>query len=118
MRVADQLFQPANIPVFPKHMDLETRYLEMIQHACDSVLRGSGAQVLLFGSRSRDDAKYASDVDLAIRAQQSEPIAQAKLKEQLEESAVPYRCDVVSLADADSVLRSEVEREGIVIWSD
>jgi predicted nucleotidyltransferase len=114
----DEAFTDNKLFQYSCKMDLEIRYLDMIKRTCDSALVGSGAQVILFGSRARGDATYASDVDLAIKPPHSVASARAALKDQLEESMIPYRCDVVDLAESDEALKKEVEREGVVIWSD
>lgn len=41
----------------------------------------------------------------------------ARLREALEESTIPYRVDVIDLADTDPAFRERVRREDIV-WSD
>jgi predicted nucleotidyltransferase len=75
------------------------------------------AVIYLFGSWATGRHHAASDIDIAIEA--AEPLAPgllAGLREALEESTVPYRVDVVDLADADPAFRERVRREGVV-WS-
>ena len=71
----------------------------------------------LFGSWATGRRHSASDIDVAIEA--TEPLAPgllAGLREALEESTIPYRVDVVDLADADPTFRERVRREGVV-WT-
>jgi predicted nucleotidyltransferase len=84
------------------------------------VIRSLGAGravVYLFGSWATGRRHGASDIDVAIEA--AEPLAPgllARLREALEESTIPYRVDVVDLADTDPAFRERVRREGVV-WT-
>ncbi len=80
-------------------------------------LGGHRAVVYLFGSWAAGRPHATSDIDVAIDAPEPLPPALlARLREALEESAIPYRVDVVDLADADPPLRDRVRQEGIV-WT-
>ena len=77
-------------------------------------LAGHQVKVYLFGSWARGEAREGSDVDLAVLAIAPLPVGLlAELREELEESSIVARVDVVDLADASPELRAEVEREGI-----
>lgn len=77
-------------------------------------LAGYHAAVWLFGSRARGDAGPASDLDVAVSAAEPLPAGVlAHLREALDESRVPFRVDVVDLAEASPEYRGVVEREGI-----
>ncbi len=79
-------------------------------------LRGHPARVYLFGSRARGDARHWSDIDVAVLARKPLPGGLlSEIREELEESSVPYTVDVVDLAEAGAQFRSGVEREG-VLW--
>jgi predicted nucleotidyltransferase len=74
--------------------------------------------VYLFGSFARDEARPSSDIDIAVDPHGSlPPGTMAKLREELEESNIPQRVEVVDLRDADPEFRARVRREGVV-WSD
>lgn len=93
------------------------RYLEQVKATVLRHLAGRDATVYLFGSRARGDARPTSDVDVGIVARPPLPPAlMAELREALEESTVPYRVDLVDLAEAPPEYRRAVEREG-VRWS-
>jgi hypothetical protein len=77
------------------------------------VLGGPIATVYLFGSFGTAAQHRGSDIDLAIDSPTSLPRALlARLREELEESRVPYRVDVVDLAEADPAFRERVRRTG------
>ena len=70
--------------------------------------------VYLFGSRAGGAPRAASDIDVAIDAGAPLPrIVLARLRDDLEESTVPYRVDVVDLAECDTAFRERVRREGV-----
>jgi len=82
------------------------------------VLRALGgpiATVYLFGSFASGAPHRASDIDVAIDSPSPLPRALlARLRERLEESRVPYRVDVVDLAEADPAFRERVRTTGRV----
>lgn len=72
--------------------------------------------VYLFGSWVRGTQHRSSDIDVAIDGGEPLPIgALARLRDALEESTVPYRVDVVDIAEAAPGFRERVRREGI-LW--
>lgn len=93
---------------------LDPRDRSAIERIVAPMLALVGARLKLFGSRARGDARRASDIDLALIARQ--PIAaadMAALREALEESAIPFRIDLVDYASAPANLRAAIDREGI-----
>ncbi len=81
-------------------------------------LNGCRARVYLFGSRARGEGGRSSDIDVAVLPLSPLPgwILSA-LREDLEESRVPYRVDLVDLSMADPSFRELVLREGR-LWID
>lgn len=74
--------------------------------------------VLLFGSHATGRAGRASDIDVAILPQEKLPVGLlSQLREQLEDSNVPYRVDLVDLTETDETFRQRVLLEGIP-WND
>ena len=74
--------------------------------------------VYLFGSFARNETRPSSDIDIAVDPRGSlPPGTMARLREELEESTIPQRVEVVDLRDADPEFRERVRREGVV-WSD
>ena len=76
------------------------------------------ARVYLFGSWARGDERANSDIDIAV-----EPIGVISpsllqnLREELEESHIPYNVDVVDTTEANATLINNITREGI-LWKD
>lgn len=82
-------------------------------------VRPYGADVWLFGSRARGDARPVSDIDVAIRSPRGalpRPVM-SELRERLFESHVPWTVDVVDLATVDERFRERVLSEA-VRWND
>lgn len=92
-------------------------YLDRIKDMVLDGLSGYAVTVYLFGSRARGPVRRASDVDIAVEAQEPlPPRVLARLRDRLEESTVPYRVDILDLASAGDALRERVKREGVV-WN-
>ena len=90
--------------------------LDEIRKVVEDALVDYRVKVYLFGSWATGKAHRASDVDIAIDAQQSIPRGLlARLRERLEESHIPYRVEVVLLDEADEALRRRILAEGI-LW--
>jgi hypothetical protein len=79
------------------------------------VLGGPIATVYLFGSFATGGRHRASDIDLALEAPAGlSRRLLAKLRDEIEESHIPYRVDVVDLAETDDSFRERVKRTGKV----
>lgn len=77
-------------------------------------MQNEDAKIYLFGSRARNTAVRSSDIDIAIKyngASNRRKIA--ALRDELEESNIPYMVDIVDMNEAASDLLAEIEREGI-----
>lgn len=77
-------------------------------------MQNEDAKIYLFGSRARNTAVRSSDIDVAIKyngASNRRKIA--ALRDELEESTIPYMVDIVDMNEAASDLLTEIEREGI-----
>jgi uncharacterized protein len=94
-----------------------TKALEEVRRLVLQAVGKDGAVVYLFGSWARGEATRLSDIDVAIDPPTPLPRGTlARLREQLEESSVPYHVDVVDLSRADPEFRRRVLAEGVP-WS-
>ena len=101
-----------------KDNPVAVRALAEVRRIARETLTGKEVMVYLFGSWARGEATLCSDIDLAIESPTPLPRGLlARLREQLEESHVPYRVDVVNLQKTDAGFRRRVLAEGI-LWSD
>lgn len=98
--------------------DTTQQALTEVRRLVLNVIGNQHAEVYLFGSWARGEATHLSDVDVAINAQTPLPRGMlARLREQLEESHIPYRVEVVDLARTTPEFRHRVLAEG-VLWND
>ena len=73
--------------------------------------------VYLFGSQARNKHHAGSDIDLAIDAKQILGIGViGNIKEEIEESTIPYFVDIVDLNNVDVAMKEEILKDGI-LWS-
>ena len=92
------------------------KYLERIHALALRCFEGEAVNIYLFGSWARGTMKHSSDVDLAIEGKGRDVAPKiASLREELEESTIPYRVDVVDMSRAAEALCEEIRREGI-LW--
>lgn len=92
-------------------------YIDRIRQLVLSLLADEDANVYLFGSWARGTARHGSDVDVAVEffgVPNERKIAD--LREQLEESTIPYRVDIVDMSRAAESLCEEIRKDGIR-WS-
>lgn len=89
--------------------------LDMVRQVVITELGDEPVKVYLFGSWAREEECRSSDIDIAVdcKSEASTGLL-ARLREALEESAIPYRVDVVDLAEAAEELVKKVRKEGIV----
>jgi len=74
-------------------------------------------EVHIFGSRAKGNFKNGSDVDLAIVNKDFNSSTLAKLSGEFEDSALPYRIDLVVLSDLTHAdLIDHINRVGIIFF--
>ncbi|RDU65273.1 nucleotidyltransferase domain-containing protein [Helicobacter didelphidarum] len=73
------------------------------------------SQVLLFGSRSKGTHKRASDIDLALKGEISLSLI-ATLKNEFEESDLPFFFDIVDYAKAQGGLKDSIDQHASIIY--
>lgn len=98
--------------------EIQKLVLEQVRDIAIHLLRGTSAKVYLFGSWARGENRMSSDIDIAVEHDGDVSLElMLQLKEELEESTVAYRVDVVDLTYAEIPLVEAVRREGI-LWND
>ncbi|SDO16146.1 type VII toxin-antitoxin system MntA family adenylyltransferase antitoxin [Alkalicoccus daliensis] len=97
---------------------LREHSLDQLQSILNEQLANEHVRVYLFGSWARKEEKQSSDIDIAIESYSSlSPAKWNKLIEQIEESTIPYKVDLVDLREANEVLFKQVKEEG-GLWKD
>ncbi len=71
------------------------------------------SRIYLFGSRAKNTHTPYSDVDIAIESQQPIKHRLVIAKEQIENSLLPFKVDLVDLSNAP-YLKQTIQKEGIV----
>lgn len=91
-------------------------YLEKIRDIVLKHMENEQVDVYLFGSWARGSMRHSSDVDIAVDGRKTDISAKISvLREELEESTIPYQVDVVDMGHASEALCEEIRREGI-LW--
>jgi len=92
------------------------KILDRVRQIVLAEIGDSEAKVYLFGSWARGEERRSSDIDVALRWPVGEsPDIWVRLREVLEECDVPYRIEVVNMAEADGKLIDKICQEG-VLW--
>ena len=93
--------------------DVTTQELAIIRQVLESTLPAH-CKVWVFGSRAKNQAKYNSDLDLAIEcAEALDKTTLMQLETQFDESRLPYRVDIVELNKAEPYFKEIVERQKV-----
>ena len=93
---------------------INQKYLDEVRRIVTRRLANTGAEAILFGSCARGDTHRASDIDVAVGGTDRLPAALLSgLREELEESWIPYRVEVFDLREAGESLRKSVAAEGV-----
>ena len=74
------------------------------------------AKIYLFGSRSRKDHWPESDIDIAVdNNKKIESYTLSLIKEEIEESTIPYTVDIVDIHTISEDLKNKILKDGI-LW--
>lgn len=97
-------------------LDIQPDDLETIR----AILREhlpAGAKVWVFGSRAKGNAKKYSDLDLAIQLQDAALTLEllTALSHAFEESALPYKVDLVDLSTVTPDFRCLIEKDSVIL---
>lgn len=99
----------------PPDFDVARWALEEARRLVLEHLRGGSITPYLYGSRAWGTPRAFSDIDIALdghgRAVPSEIVS--AIREDLEESCIPFRADVTDMALLPEPLRTRVRTEGI-----
>lgn len=70
-------------------------------------------EVILFGSRAKENYKDNSDIDLCINCSSK---VKGTIKERIDEIIGIYSCDVVFFDTLNDEIRKQIERDGIKLF--
>ena len=93
-------------------------YLMQARHIIISRLKPYRFQLYLFGSQARGQSSFTSDIDIGVLPiSPFPPGLLSEIREELEESSIPYPVELVDLTKVGSDFVTRVEKEG-VLWND
>ena len=111
----DQIIESSNHR--GQNMDKDI-YLKQIRKIIFGRLKDYRFQLFLFGSQSTQKASRTSDIDVGVLPMDPLPKGLlSEIREELEESHIPYPVDLVDLSRSNPEFLQHVRQEG-VIWSD
>lgn len=94
-------------------MNLHSKHLKTLQTLFAK--HPTIAQALLFGSRALGTHKESSDIDIALKGDIT-PTLLAHLKEELEDSTLPYFCDILDYERAPQELREHIDTHALTLY--
>ena len=99
-----------------KPIDIEDAHADILQNAFKKHL-SNGVHVYAFGSRANWQAKRASDLDLAIDANDALKRNIGSLEEELSLSDLPYKVDIVNLNSISDSFRKAIMPDLVpILW--
>ena len=93
-------------------------YLNQIQKLIAREVQDHPVRVYLFGSRADGPVRTGSDCDIGIDPMHRLPEGfLSRLRETLEESHIPYSCDLIDLSQVSREFADGIREKG-VLWID
>jgi len=90
------------------------KYLETLRRILLNRLGAYETRIFLFGSMARGDFRRTSDIDIAVLPQKKLPPGLlSRLREEIEESTIPYRVELVDLSKAAPRFLNHVIKTGM-----
>jgi predicted nucleotidyltransferase len=94
------------------------RHLQAVRRILLKRLQRYNASIYLFGSMARGEFRKTSDIDVAVLSTGGLPDGVlSEIREEFENSIVPYRVELIDLAKASPGFAAHVKRVGIP-WND
>lgn len=88
--------------------------MQLIKETVRRYLPETGYEIFVYGSRAGGNAQKWSDVDIGIRGDKEVPVRSlALIAEELENSKIPYKVDVVDFSKASAEFKDLALKEVI-----
>jgi predicted nucleotidyltransferase len=92
----------------------QLKYLDTVRSILMNRLAEYKTEIFLFGSVARGDFRRTSDIDIAVLPQKELPPGLlSELREELDESLIPYRVELIDLSKAPLRFSRRVRKTGI-----
>ncbi len=97
----------------------ENLLLNKVKNTTLTFLEGEDVQIILFGSRAREDNSIYSDVDVGLipKSKNFDNRKITLLRDKLEEINVPYKIELVDFSSVSAGFKKEALKKA-VIWRD
>ena len=98
--------------------ETKNKYLDQLKELVLSSLKDENLKIFLFGSRARGDNYRTSDVDIGFIPKGDYNKSKISfLKEQIENSNIPYKVQVVNFNNVSEDFKREALKD-IIVWKD
>ncbi len=97
-------------------INYEEKYLKIIKDIVLSNIDPTKHFVFLFGSRAKVKHRKSSDVDIGIMGEKPIGRVYYKIINEIEQSIVPYKVDVVDFSLVDEKFK-KIALEKIIVWN-
>ena len=98
-------------------IDIDDNEWKIVQPILEKNLK-KPATVWVFGSRATHKAKKYSDLDLLIDIKEKIPLEiMVSLAYDFEESALPYKVDIVDFVTVNTQFREKIDKEKVSLWT-
>lgn len=87
-------------------IDLEEKYINFIREMVKKYLQD--CKIYLFGSRVKNTAKKYSDIDIALKADNLNEKILLKIKNEFEDSTLPYEVDIIDLNNISEQFKTHI----------
>lgn len=90
-------------------IDLDEKYIDFIKEVIGKYLQN--CKIYLFGSRAKNTAKKYSDIDIALDCQSLNDKILLNIKNDFENSTLPYEVDVVDLNTISETFKTYIKND-------
>jgi len=92
-------------------------YRTQIEAVIKRALAEKKHRAYLFGSRVTSSHNFASDIDIAIQAEEAVDLELSLARELLAESNIPFTVDLVNINQTSLSFKAQVLQEGLLLWT-
>ena len=97
-------------------LNLESKYIEIIQNMFSEQLKTENYDLYVFGSRSKNNNGKYSDIDISFQGQNILSLKEIlTLKHEFEYSEIPYKIDIIDLNSCNSEFLEMIQDDLILI---
>lgn len=96
---------------------LAPHYIDQVRAIINRSVGDAHGTIYVFGSRAWGNPRSASDIDLAVAISGNGENVIRLLRENFENSSIPYTVDIVAIDSCGTELADEVVKNGVVVWN-